>query len=249
MIWDIHCDESSQTKHRYIVIGTLYGRADRTAKVVAAIERAIGPPHPGTSELKWTKIRPRNVDMYKSLISALHPLMKDGTVRFHCIVVDSWRCNHRDYNEGDKDLGFTKYTFTLLYKFARIHALPSSSPHFNVHLDKRETRHSPDVTRITLNHKDASEHGRGYEAYKLVHFVDSKTSRMIQAADVFTGVVAAAWNLTHTSARKREMIDFIEKKWFFPLSEGTAKHISLRGIDIWPLDWDAKAKKAAQRPV
>lgn len=43
VVWDIHADESSQTDHRYIVIGALWGRADYSAKVTAAIEEAIRP--------------------------------------------------------------------------------------------------------------------------------------------------------------------------------------------------------------
>ena len=61
------------------------------------------------------------------------------------------------------NLGFTKYTFTLLFKFARIHAKSAAPPHFYVHLDKRDTPYDPDVTRITLNYRDKSRHGRDYE--------------------------------------------------------------------------------------
>lgn len=195
----------------------MYGRADRTEQVITAIEKAIGPPYRGTSELKWTKIRKHNVPMYKSLINALHPLMKSGVVRFHCLVIDSHRANHKEYNEGDRELGFTKYAFTLLYKFARIHAKSSVAlPEFYVHLDNRGTRYSPEVTRITLNYRDAREHGRAYEAYKLVHFVESKDNRLVQAADLFTGAVAAAWNREHSATHKKDIIEFIERKWFLP---------------------------------
>lgn len=41
VIWDIHADESSQTDHRYIVIGALWGRADKSATVIKMIEDAI----------------------------------------------------------------------------------------------------------------------------------------------------------------------------------------------------------------
>jgi hypothetical protein len=243
--WDIHCDESSQTAHHYIVIGALYGRADRSNQVVRAIEEAIAP-HGGTTELKWSSIRRHNVRMYKAAINATYLLMKSGTVSFHCLVVDSKKSNHKEYNEGDAELGFTRYTFTLLFKFARIHAKTTTSPHFYVHLDQRTTPYDPDVTRITLNYKDRAEHGRDYEAYKLVHFVDSKKSRLVQMADVFSGAIAASWNKKHTASHKQEMIDFIQRRWLLSsLDQPTRRQRGPRGIDIWLLDWDARARKAA----
>ena len=171
VIWDIHADESSQTDHRYIVIGALWGRADKSAAVIQAVEDAIRP-YRGTSELKWTKVKKHNVAMYKAVITAVTRLVKMGTIRFNCIVIDSHQANDREYNEGDAELGFTKYTFTLLYKFARTHHKPEHHPHYYVHLDQRTTRYDPNVTRITLNRRDAADHKRTYEAYKQVHFVE-----------------------------------------------------------------------------
>lgn len=242
VIWDIHADESSQTDHRYIVIGALWGRADKSAAVIQAVEDAIRP-YRGTSELKWTKVKKHNVAMYKAVITAVTRLVKMGTIRFNCIVIDSHQSNDREYNEGDAELGFTKYTFTLLYKFARTHHKPEHHPHYYVHLDQRTTRYDPNVTRITLNRRDAADHKRTYEAYKQVHFVDSKTSRLIQVADVFTGIIAADWNKGHSAAHKQEMIDFARGCWLLPaLNQETDKHRSRQGIDIWFLDWTTKKK-------
>lgn len=244
VIWDIHADESCQNVYRYIVIGALWGRADYSAKVTAAIEEAIRP-YGGTSELKWTKVKKHNVRMYQAAIKAVSSLVKSGAVRFNCIVIDSHKSNHREYNEGDPELGFTKYTFTLLYKFARTHYKPEHQPHYYVHLDQRGTRYSPEVTRITLNRRDATEHGRTYEAYKQVHFIDSKESRLIQMADVFTGIIAAAWNGEHSAAHKHAMIEFARIGWNLPaLNQDTGKYRGRQGIDIWFLDWTAKKKAA-----
>jgi hypothetical protein len=94
-----------------------------------------------------------------------------------------------------------------------------------------------------LNHRDAAEQKRTYEAYKLVHFVDSKTSRLIQMADVFTGIISAAWNREHSAAHKQAMIDFARGCWNVPaLNQETGKYRSRQGIDIWFLDWTARPK-------
>lgn len=244
--WNIHADESCQNAHRYTVIGALYGRVDHTNRIVKAVEDAIAR-HGGTSEIKWSKLRKHNLRMYKAAIDAMYPLMrKDGLIRFHSLVVDNEKSNHREYNEGDSELGFTKYTFTLLFKFARIHAKPIAPPYFYVHLDKRETPYDPEVTRITLNYRDVSRHNRDYEAYRLVHFVDSKKSRLIQMADLFTGLIAADWNREHSAPHKQELIDYVRNRWALPaLNQPTHAHIELRGIAIWFLDWEAAKRKAA----
>jgi hypothetical protein len=244
--WDIHADESCQNAHRFTVIGALYGRAEHTGKITNAIEEAI-QRHGGTSEIKWSKLRKHNVRMYKAAIDAMYfAIRRDGIVKFHSIVVDNEKSDHKAYNEGDEDLGFTKYTFTLLFKFARMNASHTPPPYFYVHLDKRSTRYKPEVTQITLNYKDASRHGRDYKAYKLVHFVDSKKSRMIQMADLFTGIIAADWNREHSAPHKQELIDYVRKRWDLPgLNRSTPPHIAKRGIDIWFLDWEVGKKKAA----
>ena len=173
--------------------------------------------------------------------------MKDGVVRFHCLVVDNEKSNDKEYNEGDAELGFTKYTFTLLFKFARIHAKPHAPPHFYVHLDKRDTPYDPEVTRITLNYKDASRHGRAYEAYKIVHFVDSKESRLIQMADLFTGTIAADWNREHSAKHKQDLIDFVRTRWALDaLNKETPPGRGLRGIDTW--FWLGSRRKESSTP-
>jgi hypothetical protein len=74
--------------------------------------------------------------------------------------------------------------------------------------------------------------------------VDSKKSRLIQMADVFTGIIAADWNREHSASHKQDLIDYVRNRWALPaLNRTTLRHLALRGIDIWFLDWAAAKKK------
>lgn len=75
--FNIYCDESSQTKHRYTVIGATFCRADMAPRIAATIEAVI-KPHGGTSELKWQKVKRKNLQMYVDLVTAYFEMLEKG---------------------------------------------------------------------------------------------------------------------------------------------------------------------------
>lgn len=143
----IYCDESSQTKHRHLVIGASICRASIAPRIAATIEHII-EPHGGTSELKWTKIKRRNLPMYKQVADAFGQLIEAGYLHYYALVVDTSQVDDKTYNDGDSDLGFSKFLYTLLFKFARVY---KSDYRFYTFLDERTTKHTPELLQTILN--------------------------------------------------------------------------------------------------
>jgi Protein of unknown function (DUF3800) len=230
--YHVYCDESSQTKHRYIVLGALICQASNAPRIAATIEHII-KPHGGTSELKWER---RNLPMYKAVASGFGQMIERGYLHYYALVVDTHQVDHEKYNEGDPELGFSKFLFTLLFKFARVY---QTDYRFYVFLDERTTKHTPELLRTILNARARRQNIRDFDPYRTVEFVKSEKSRLIQLTDVITGAIAYETNMHHVApgaaSYKIEMMRHVTacvhaRRLAIPTP------VAGKGFDIWHLD-------------
>lgn len=212
------------------------------SKIAREIDLAIGPEG-AASELKWGKAKRRNVAMYEAAIDAYFKLQERNKLQFYAIVVDTHKADHKTYNDGDREIGFSKYLFTLLYKFWRLWR-PDARLH--AFLDDRTTKHTPDATKRMLNARARKDDPRlRFDPYRQVEFCQSHRSRLIQMTDIMTGAVAFA---TNEHDKKADAATY--KIGHMNLIASRAKLKTLAkpspykhpGFDIWHLDFD-KAKK------
>lgn len=238
----IFCDESSQTGHRFIVIGALFCHADVVPVLRTSIREAT-LAHGGTSELKWEKVKRRNLPMYRDVIQTIFDFHRSNLVHYYALVVDTSRVDHKRFNDGDAELGFNKFLFTLLFKFARRYR---QQPRFYTLLDGRTTRHSPEKLRDILNARVRRDLQFGYDPYRAMRFVDSKEDYLIQAVDVLTGAVAYQTNghhlVTGAAAHKIEAARLVAKLAGVPSLALPTQQAS-RTFDIWHLDFAKSRKK------
>jgi hypothetical protein len=116
--------------------------------------------------------------MYIAFATAYFQMLEAGYLHNYALVIDNNTVDHKTFNDGDHDLGFTKFMFTLLYKFARVNR---SECLFYCFLDNRTTQHTPEPMKGMLNARVRRDIPRGYDPYRLVTFVESEKSRLIQA--------------------------------------------------------------------
>ncbi len=216
--------------------------APRIASTINHIMRSHGAE---TSELKWGKFTRKSAAMYAHIYQSIWQMIDANYLQFNCLVVDTSKVNHRQYNDGDRDLGFTKFLFTILYKYARTRGHDNR---FCVFLDDRTTKHTPDKLKETLNARFRKDSGINYSPYRIVEFANSRKSRLIQLADLLSGLIAYDTNMHYlaldAAAHKRDFLP--EARGLFrvpsfavptPLPRGD-------GFDIWHLDFDAKHRRA-----
>jgi hypothetical protein len=137
---EIYVDESSHTKHRYLVLGGLIATPDRARNLEAAFARARLPELPA-GELKWTKVSATKLPAYERVIREFFAASKspDGP-HFHALVVDTTRINDRRFNQGSRELGFNK----------EVHATRSNRPRHGRHrkgMEPKVSRGVPCVSR------------------------------------------------------------------------------------------------------
>lgn len=145
-------------------------------------------------EIKWTKVSNYKYKDYEALASLFFDLAAKGLIHFHSMLIDTQQLNHKAYNSGDKEIGFSKFVYQLLLKFGRIY---QQHEHLECYLDKRTTKHSLSDLQHVLNNGIRSRWGRPYGTYSRVHFLDSKKSNLLQLNDVLLGALSSRANSHH----------------------------------------------------
>lgn len=241
----IYCDEAG-TSDRFTIIGLIFC-AERVALKFEPWLEEIAQRHGGTSEVKWTKAKKHNLRLYKEFSSAFFRARNRNLAHYYCIVIDNSKMNHKLYNEGDKELGFNKMLFQLLYKMVREYR---HRPRLYAYLDHRTTKHTPERLREMLNAKAARDLHVTHFPYRVCHFRQSHESRMIQLADVITGAICYRANRKHllvgAADYKKELADHIEREARV-LSLSAPTRFPSDGFDVWHIDLTARAR-GVRRP-
>lgn len=178
--------------------------------LVAAIRaaRLPGLPH---GELKWTKVSASKLETYRAVVDTFFTAAENDIAHFHCVVIDTARFNHGQFNQGDREIGFSKMVFQLLMKHARLY-----QQRLYAYLDSRTTRHSLDDLRFMLNRYALNKLERNDYPFRRVVFRDSKESDLLQLNDVLLGAMAWVKNghgeRPEASAAKSDLAQYILRR-------------------------------------
>jgi hypothetical protein len=143
---DIYIDESSQTKHRYLLLGGLIIPTQQITTFDAAAVDARGTDLPAR-EMGWTKVSRSKLEAYRRFVSIVSALREIQPLDFHCIVIDTHKIDDALYNEGSREAGFNKEIYQLVMKFDKLYPLHD----YHVYLDQRSTATIPSDLRLVIN--------------------------------------------------------------------------------------------------
>ena len=182
---DIYIDESSQTKHRYLLLGGIIAETAKMPDILAEINRVRLPELPH-GEMKWNKVSNSKIMCYKRVVDAFFDRPQFTACHFHSIIVDTHTLNHNRFNDGSREVGFNKEIYVIASKFARLY--PSRL--FHLYMDQRETSQRPEDLRNILNFGRRKAGDTREWPFRRSHFRDSKTTPMLQMVDIFAGAIA-----------------------------------------------------------
>lgn len=187
-VCDVFIDESSQTNHRYLVLGGIIAPTADVAGITDDILRARLPELP-KGEMKWGKVSRTKLAAYKRVVDHFFlPQFRDQ-MHFHSLVVDTSKHNHSRFNKGSREIGFNKEMFQLAQKFTRIYPC-----RLNIYPDERETNQRLDELRLMLNRYINIRIPQRDWPFRRVQFRDSKKTPLLQLADTFSGAIAFLLN-------------------------------------------------------
>jgi hypothetical protein len=186
---DVYIDESSQTQNRFLVIGAIVLPLDHAIASSDLIRFSRRPELNEFGEMKWVKVSSAKQGAYARIVDAFFDAREFQNADFHCLVVDTSRLDHRRFNQGDREIGFSKEIFQLCRKVGRLYA-----GNFHIYLDRRNTSETPDKVRLILNRAARRDGDHRDWPYRRMQFRDSKAVPLLQLVDIFCGAIAYALN-------------------------------------------------------
>lgn len=114
MLYHIYCDESRQSKDRYMVLGGIIIPANNVAEFNQTmfkfrIEQNM------KAELKWTKVSNQKLLQYKRFMEYFFALNNTDKLHFRSIIIDNHQVDHQRFSKGDKELGSTNFIINYCY--------------------------------------------------------------------------------------------------------------------------------------
>jgi transposase len=186
--FDGYIDESSQTQHRYLVLGGTILPRENVRGIVSAIWAARKPDLPA-NEMKWNKVSRTKLAAYKRVVDVFFDPPFRNSTQFHCLIVDTTKHKHHIYNQGNRDIGFNKEIYQLALKFGRLYR-----GLFHIYPDRRSTTQKTDDLRLMLNRGIRKQGDKRDWPYRRLQFRDSKTTELLQLTDIFAGAIAYRHN-------------------------------------------------------
>jgi hypothetical protein len=208
-IIEVYADESSQNKHRYLVLGAIIVDLISTPELIEAITKARLPELP-QGEAKWAKVSKGKLAAYKRMVDVVFD--NQDRWHFHSLFVDTTLQDHKRFNDGDSEIGFNKELYQLANKVGQLY----SGVYFHLYPDHRDTKSSPEELRQILC-QGARKRGDSRDwLVRRCQFRDSKKTIPLQVADILIGAIAYQLNshdkAPDASPAKVELAQYIMKR-------------------------------------
>ncbi len=214
MVYHIYCDESRQSKDRYMVLGGIIIPQKNIDEFNATMHnfRIDQNMH---AELKWTKVSNQKINEYKRFVDYFFALNNTDRLHFHCIIIDNHKVDHKRFSKGNKELGFYKFYYQLLlHSFGKKYY--RHDDRFIVNLDYRNTTYSLDTLKTVLNRGMKKKFSIVTLLFVAVEPRNSKESEIIQINDIILGAIGFQKNgyhlLAHAKKAKKELALYIAEQ-------------------------------------
>ena len=186
-ICEIYLDESSQTKHRFLVLGAIVVSLLDTERLNDLITKARLPELPA-KEAKWAKVSRAKLSAYKRIVSVLFD--NPDLAHFHSLFVDTTHQDHKRWNEGSHEIGFSKEIYQLAFKCSRLYR----NSLFHLYPDRRRTKQRPEELRLILNRGCRKAGDKRDWPFRRCQFRDSDLTLPLQLTDILIGAIAYQLN-------------------------------------------------------
>jgi hypothetical protein len=204
-------DESSQSGCRYMLLsGIVIDDTDLEATRKAL--KAVQEKHKTLGTMKWGKVSQSKLHVYRDYCDLFFKLSSSDTMHFHSVTIDTSELDHKSYNAGNAEIGFSKFIYQLLVKIARLYATENV---LYVWLDRRKTKQSLNELQEIVNNGLAKHWNLTNKPVRRIVFRETEDEPILQINDVLLGALAARCNGHHAipgaSPAKAELSAYILK--------------------------------------
>ncbi len=219
MDFEVYCDESglealaNKGAHSFTVIGSIWLPADKRDDLKTGLS-AIKESHGIKGELKWNKISPSYLALYKEVLNFF---FESPYIRFRAILIEAAKADALTFHNGDVELSFYKFYYQLLHHWL------FDNNEYSIFVDLKVNRNKGRLKEL----KRLLEEANRTSTVIQVQALPSEQSLGIQLADVLTGLVSAKFNQKITSEAKNSLINMVEdvylKRTMIPTSKWEEK--------------------------
>lgn len=235
-MFNIYCDESCHLENDQsdvMVLGAVTCPSDLKDKFFFDI-REIKKKH-GIStwnELKWTKVSPSKLDVYKALV---YYFFQNPLLNFRAIVAqEKSLLDHSVYNNGDYNNWYYKIYYRLLNPI-------TTNGKFRIFIDIKDTRGGKKVKKLQEVLSN-SKWDFSNEIIKDIKQIRSHESELMQITDVFIGALSYyhrnLFYIKGSSQAKNELIDYIQS--LYPTNFNVSSSLSEKKFNIFI--WNPRRK-------
>ena len=231
MLYNVYCDETCHLEHDGIndmVIGAVWcpqeklrGINQRLREIKA--RNGISP----RLELKWTKIGPAKVEVYKDV---LNYFFDDDDLHFRAIIIpDKSRLNHKAFHQTHDDWYYKMY-------FDMLKVILSPEDRFEIYIDIKDThsyRKTQKLKEVCCN----SMYDFSQSVIQRMQPIRSDEVQIMQLVDILIGAVGYTNRVFPAdfvkSKAKLEIIDLIRKRSNYALTRTTLLREDKCNLFVW----------------
>lgn len=223
----IFCDESCHLENDgndIMVLGALKCEAENKSthyENIRNIKLKYGVS--SWSEIKWVKVSPSKLEMYKELIDYF---FTQQDLTFRAVIANGKKSlDHDKFNESNHDTWFYK-----MYYFLLIHFIENNKQ-YRIFLDIKDTLGGEKLSELhrIVRKKPYSVNIR----VKDVLQIRSHESELLQLCDLLIGACSYSARNLNSSQAKSELISHIEKYTHTPLNSSTIRNEKKLNRFIW----------------
>lgn len=245
----LYADESrtQANQGQYMVIGAIFCEKKTAQEIRKEVSQLIQCENLSSDfEFHFSEIRSNSVNIYKHLIDIFadfyskksvieRGLKKKRNYRdicFDAILIEHSKVDPERFSQGDRELGFFQFYYTLLANSIEKYALEEEEIHITIDDINTSDRHM-----VPNLHKRLSGlHFNTRPKIKLSR-QNSKSEKLLQITDVLLGCVSFDWNVSPEKSSKyidlkRQIAEYASSKLNIDFLKETYAY---RSFNIWKL--------------
>lgn len=231
MLYNVYCDETCHLEHDGInsmALGAVWCPQDKLQEVNQRIKKikmrnSISP----TAELKWTKISPAKIDVYKDLIDYF---FDDDSLRFRAIIVpDKGRLNHDAFRQTHDEWYYKMY-------FDMLKVILSPTDIYEIYIDIKDS-HSYQKAQKLKEVCCNSMYDFSERVIRRLQPIRSEEIQIMQLVDILVGAVGYQNRLFpdtfSKSTAKQDLINLIKARSRYTLTRTTLLREEKFNLFVW----------------
>lgn len=234
MLYNVYCDETCHLEHdgiNVMVLGAVWCPQSKLKEINQRIrqikERNVVSQ---TVELKWTKISPAKIDLYRDLVNYY---FDDDDLHFRAVIIpDKSKLNHEQFHQTHDDWYYKMY-------FDMLKVIFNPTDNYEVYIDIKDTNSYRKAQKL----KDVCCHSLydfSQRVIKRLQLIRSEEVQIMQLVDILIGAVGYENRKFpaefEKSAAKQNIIELIKKRSGYTMRKTTL----LREEKLNLLAWDAR---------